>query len=44
MKPSFTVIGTPHYERLFKKLLRAHRDLRRSRYAQAKSWRSIRTT
>jgi len=27
MKPSFTVIGTPHYERLFKKLLRAHRDL-----------------
>jgi hypothetical protein len=27
MKPSFSVIGTPHYERLAKKLLRAHRDL-----------------
>jgi hypothetical protein len=27
MKPSFSVIGTPHYERLLKKLLRAHRDL-----------------
>ncbi len=27
MKPLFTVIGTPHYERLVKKLLRAHRDL-----------------
>ena len=27
MKPLFTVIGTPHYERLVKKLFRAHRDL-----------------
>ena len=27
MKRPFTVIGTPHYERLFKKLMRAHRDL-----------------
>lgn len=27
MKPAFTVIVTPHYERLFKKLLRSHRDL-----------------
>jgi hypothetical protein len=27
MKPPFTVIVTPHYERLFKKLLRSHSDL-----------------
>ncbi len=27
MKRPFTVIVTPHYERLFKKLLRTHRDL-----------------
>jgi hypothetical protein len=27
MKASFTVIVTPHYERLFKKLFRSHRDL-----------------
>ena len=27
MKPAFAVIVTPHYERLFKKLLRTHRDL-----------------
>ena len=27
MKPAFSVIVTPHYERLLKKLIRAHRDL-----------------
>jgi hypothetical protein len=27
MKPQFSVIVTPHYERLFKKLMRVHRDL-----------------
>jgi hypothetical protein len=27
MRSSFSVIGTPHYERLSKKLIRAHRDL-----------------
>jgi hypothetical protein len=27
MRPSFSVIATPHYERPSKKLLRTHRDL-----------------
>ena len=27
MTPSYSVIVTPHYERLMKKLVRAHRDL-----------------
>lgn len=27
MNPSFSVVVTPHYERLLKKLARAHRDL-----------------